>query len=189
MAELAAEAMAAAADLAAPPATIDFFALFGLPCRYPMDRPQLDRHYDALQRQLHPDNYVAASAAERDLALRRSSQVNEAYQTLRSPLARARHLLVCRGVASDDELQEGTVDDSAFLMANLELREQIAALAERGDGPGLRQLAHSQTAAFEALAEDFGRADVEGRGAAALELFRRMQFVAKLRDDAEQRAA
>ncbi len=42
---------------------------------------------------LHPDNFVRASEATRQLSLDRSSQLNDAYRTLRDPVARVAYLL------------------------------------------------------------------------------------------------
>ena len=61
----------------------DHFALFGLPRRYSIDLPELEKLYRDVQTRVHPDKHVNLSDAERRLAMQWSTQVNEVYQTLR----------------------------------------------------------------------------------------------------------
>jgi molecular chaperone HscB len=81
---------------------IDFsrnhFELFGLPERFQFDAALLDRAYHRLQGEVHPDRYAAAGATEQRLALQSSARVNEAYQALKDPVARAQYLLLLHGV-------------------------------------------------------------------------------------------
>ena len=52
----------------------------------------LDRAYFALQRQWHPDRFVAKPAAERARASTEAAALNDAYRTLKDPLSRAVYL-------------------------------------------------------------------------------------------------
>jgi len=104
---------------------IDFsrnhFALFGLPERFRFDPALLDRAYRALQSEVHPDRFAHAGEAEQRLALQSSARVNEAYQALRDPVARAQYLLSLHGV---DALREtDTSLPVEFLEQQLERRE------------------------------------------------------------------
>ena len=69
------------------------FELFGLPQRFHLDLAQLEQAYRGIQSQVHPDRFVQASDAERRVSMQSATQVNEAYRTLKNPLARARYLL------------------------------------------------------------------------------------------------
>src|ERR1700690_3198203 len=69
------------------------FELFGLPQRFHLDLTRLDEAYRGIQSQVHPDRFVNASATERRISMQSATQVNEAYRTLKDPLARARYLL------------------------------------------------------------------------------------------------
>ena len=79
---------------------------------------QLDRII-ASQNELVSQNQVLT---ERVAALSRSRALNDAYQTLKKPVARAEYLLARAGVKIGDNEQL----DPAFLMEILELREELA---------------------------------------------------------------
>ncbi len=74
------------------------FELFGLPARFAVDTAALEARYLELQREVHPDRFAAASQAEQRVSTQLATRVNEAYQTLKSPLKRAGYLLQLRGV-------------------------------------------------------------------------------------------
>jgi len=77
---------------------------------------------------LHPDNFVRASEFERNLSLERSSQLNDAYRTLREPIARVEYLLEHLGVR-----KEGTTKQQAppeLLEEVFELNESLDELRD-----------------------------------------------------------
>ena len=71
----------------------DFFSFLGLPRKLRIDIADLEQRYRALSRQFHPDYFYNASAAERRASLERSSYLNDAYRTLKNPVARVEYLL------------------------------------------------------------------------------------------------
>jgi molecular chaperone HscB len=75
------------------PRGADYFAFFGLPQKLTLDLADLEQRFHSLSWKLHPDNFVRASEDERQLSLDRSSQLNDAYRTLRDPVARVEYLL------------------------------------------------------------------------------------------------
>ena len=81
------------------------FELFGLPQRFHLDLAQLDQAYRGIQSQVHPDRIARASDTERRVSMQSATQVNEAYRTLKNPLARARYLLSLQRVDIDSEEQ------------------------------------------------------------------------------------
>ena len=101
------------------------FQLFGLPVSFALDTEMLAERYRILRQTVHPDLFATAGDREKRLALQASTLVNEAYQTLRDPLARASYLLLVRGASLGDDQQ--TTQDMAFLMEQMELREALAA--------------------------------------------------------------
>lgn len=107
------------------------FELFGLPVSYEVDQSTLAEHYRELQRTVHPDKYANAPDQERRLAVQRAAQINEAFQTLKSPIRRARYLLEMRGMEFDE--QRETAIDPAFLMEQIELRESLAEIPKADD--------------------------------------------------------
>src|SRR5581483_5336109 len=83
--------------------SLDHFRLFGLPARYRIDAAALERAYRGVQGAVHPDRYAGAGDAQKRLALQASARANEAYRTLRDPIARAEYLLALRGVDATSE--------------------------------------------------------------------------------------
>ncbi len=76
----------------------DYFMFFGLPRRLQIDPQDLERRFRELSRKFHPDFFYNASSAERLASLERSSYLNDAYRTLRSPAARVEYLLAVEGI-------------------------------------------------------------------------------------------
>src|SRR6266446_5940187 len=73
--------------------TVDYFAIFGLPRKLWIEMSTLEQKFLQMSWKLHPDNFVNASEQERDLSLKRSSELNDAYRALRDPVARVEYLL------------------------------------------------------------------------------------------------
>jgi len=99
------------------------FALFDLPEQFALDAPALDHAYRTVQAQVHPDRFAAAGDAQKRIAMQWATRTNEAYQTLRDPLKRARYLLSLRGI--DVGAENNTAMEPAFLMQQMEWRENI----------------------------------------------------------------
>lgn len=110
--------------MAEPSGARNFFELFGLPESFDLDVPDLAERYRDLARRFHPDRFAQSPPAERRLSLEMTATLNEALQTLRDPLARARYLLGLRGVDTGEETD--TKMSAGFLMIQMELREQLA---------------------------------------------------------------
>jgi molecular chaperone HscB len=93
-----------------------------LPVQFDLDPAVIERAFFDKTRELHPDRFASGPAAERVAALSRSRALNDAYQTLKKPVARAEYLLARAGVNIGDNEKL----DPAFLMEILELREELA---------------------------------------------------------------
>jgi molecular chaperone HscB len=78
----------------------DYFAFLGLPRKLNIDEPVLESRFRALSRQFHPDFFYNATPAERLASLERSSYLNDAYRTLKQPIARVGYLLELEGFAA-----------------------------------------------------------------------------------------
>src|SRR5437764_1492617 len=74
------------------------FELFDLPSRFVVDVAALEARYHERLREVHPDRFAAAPELERRASMQLATRVNEAYQTLKSPLKRAVYILRLRGV-------------------------------------------------------------------------------------------
>ena len=100
----------------------DAFHRLGLPRRFVLDAGDLERAYLGNARAVHPDYHLAGSSADRDASLELSAAVNEAYNTLRDPFARAEHLLALAGGPTAAEHKQVP---PAFLAEMLDAREEI----------------------------------------------------------------
>jgi molecular chaperone HscB len=114
----------------------DHFSLFELPRRFSLDHAELDGRYRDMQARVHPDRHAHLGDVERRLAMQWSTQVNEAYQTLRRPLARAEYLLKLAGI---DVHQERTMP-TEFLVKQMEWREAVEEARGAADEAALDHL-------------------------------------------------
>ncbi len=79
----------------------DYFEFFGLPRKLDLNADDLQRRFYQLSRELHPDRYTRAAQAERERALEASAILNDAYRTLRDPIARAEYAIGASGDGGD----------------------------------------------------------------------------------------
>jgi molecular chaperone HscB len=91
-----------------PPVSVNFFSFFGLPRKLNIDVPQLEREFYRLSRKLHPDLYARASGQEQEWSLEKSSQLNDAYRTLKDPISRTQYLLQLEGVQLEEQSKAAT---------------------------------------------------------------------------------
>ena len=103
----------------------DYFAFLGLPRRLHLDPAELEQRFRTLSRQFHPDYFYNAPPAERRASLERSSYLNDAYRTLKQPIARVEYLLQLEGFAPGGPEQGSTVPPA--------LLEEVFALNEELD--------------------------------------------------------
>ena len=86
----------------------DYFALFGLARHLHVELSALEKAFYAKSRRLHPDRFAAKPAAEQEAALAASSQLNDAYRTLREPIARTEYLLGLEGIQMEEQSRAAT---------------------------------------------------------------------------------
>lgn len=115
----------------------DHFALFGLPRAFRIDSDALDRGYRKIQAQIHPDRFADADEAAQRRSLQWATKANEAYQTLRKPLSRARYLLALLG--HEVKTENNTTMSMAFLMEQMEWREAVVEARAAGNVAGLEE--------------------------------------------------
>jgi len=167
---------------AVPDLQQNFFQLFELPEHFRQDSARLDQQYHALQTQVHPDKFSHLAEPERRLSMQWATRVNEGYQILRSPIARARYLLALRGVDTQEETNTAMPMD--FLMAQMEWREAIEDARQSGDIGALdkldARLKHETRTLQDLLAV---KIDDEQGYAAAAEAVRKLKFLEKLAEE------
>jgi len=162
----------------------NFFDIFGLPVSFEIDTVALAETYRELQRAVHPDRYANASDRDRRVAVQRAANINEAFQTLKSPLQRARYILQLRGVDFDD--QKDTSFDSEFLMEQIELREALAELKHDPDALSrLNDLMQDINRRIQAMQAELAAGIGEDELERAKTLVHKLQFLYKLRIESE----
>lgn len=152
------------------------FELFGLAARFSLDGEALERSYREIQSRVHPDRFAHAGEAERRASLQWTTRVNEAFQILKNPVTRARHLLELHGV--DVAFETNTAMPPEFLMQQMELRE---ALEQAKDSARLDELKKKLRQSRSALEREVEEAiDTKKDYAGAAGLVRKLQFLDKL---------
>ncbi len=129
---------------------MNHFTLLQLPASYTLSEQTLEAAYFAAQRHYHPDRFVNKSPEERLAAAQKSADINTAYNTLKHPLSRAKHLLTLAGVGV---AHDHSTEDTAMLADIMDLQEQIA----EGKAPNIAAL-RAQTEAI--LADAFAHGDL-----------------------------
>lgn len=110
----------------------DYFAFLGAPRKLNLDASDLEQRFRTLSRQFHPDYFYNATPAERRASLERSSYLNDAYRTLKNPIARVEYLLGLEGFSARSP---GDSADNAEGVAKVpaKLLEEVFALNEELD--------------------------------------------------------
>ncbi len=91
-----------------PAVPVDYFTFFGLPYKLNIETAKLEREFYDLSRHLHPDINAIASEREQQWSLEKSSQLNDAYRTLKNPIARTEYLLRLQGVRLEEQSKAAT---------------------------------------------------------------------------------
>jgi molecular chaperone HscB len=133
---------------------MDYFEIFSLPPHLTLDTASLEKSFYALSRKLHPDRFASRPAAEQEAALAASSELNDAYRTLKDPIARTEYLLKLEGIELEEQSSAATATarasgtakkqvvpedllEEAFEL-NMQLEEMRAAKKFGEDDPQLR---------------------------------------------------
>lgn len=166
-------------------APADFFAVLQLAAACELDAGLLERNYRSLQGQWHPDRHSGGTAEARLAAVQMSSLINDAYTTLKSPLARAAHLLALRGCDVGQVRQADLAPE--FLLQQMQLRDRLEQVGE-GKGGAADEAAIASLAAETRVAwAGHWQALVAAVGADQFDVARRefhkLQFMSKLQDE------
>jgi molecular chaperone HscB len=157
----------------------NYFEIFGLAPAYALDLMHLDSAYRDIQSKIHPDRYANAGDAERRASMQMTTQVNEAYRTLKSPVQRAIYLLALNGV--DAGFETNTAMPRDFLVEQMELREK---LEEAKSGSDLDVISRDLAVARRAIENQIqAKIDGEHDYAAARDLVRKLMFLERFGED------
>lgn len=119
----------------------DYFALLGEPRRPWLDPESLKKKFLALSSAAHPDRVHSTTSEEKAAANKQFAELNTAFNCLREPKDRLRHLLELELGAKPNDLQEIPPDLADLFLQVAGLRQAaIQFLAERAkaDSPVVR---------------------------------------------------
>lgn len=163
----------------------DFFEIFAIPVAWQVDSRQLQSRYLKLQQEFHPDRYASQSDTEKRLAVQTASLINQAYDTLKSPLKRAQYLLELKQI--DASQDSHITSDGAFLMEQIELREALSEVRDSDDPfAALDSLRTGVEGSFAEQQNQFQAQYQDSDFDHAFNTVAKMQFSSKLLDEIEQ---
>ena len=122
----------------------DYFSYLGVPRKLALDIPVLEQNFRTLSRQFHPDYFYNATPAERRASLERSSYLNDAYRTLRQPIARIEYLLELEGLPAggngegSKQVPASLLEDVFALNEELDTVREMRAAGAAGGAVGCR---------------------------------------------------
>ena len=118
--------------------SLNFFTLLQLPEAFVIDLEKLNQNYQSIQKEIHPDRFASFDDEAKLESIKKTAQLNDAYQTLKSPIRRAEYLLRLNGIDIHDEKYTAVSQD--FLMQQMEWREELE--TEKQNKVALEKLAH-----------------------------------------------
>jgi len=147
------------------PQAVDYFALFEMPRKLWIEMAALEKKFLQLSWKLHPDNFVNATEQERELSLKRSSELNDAYRTLRDPVGRVEYLLGIEGARKEGEHKQQAPPE--LLEEVFTLNESLDELREaKASGDDLSALKSQLQAAEKHFQEKLAEVDAQLQDAA-----------------------
>jgi len=99
--------------------TQNYFELFNLPEKFQIDSVKLQENYRSIQKEIHPDRFATSTEIEKTQSMIKSTQVNDAYQTLKSTIKRAKYIL-----SLHKSIEKITLSPD-FLMQQMEWEEHL----------------------------------------------------------------
>ncbi|NOI56273.1 co-chaperone HscB [Vibrio coralliilyticus] len=163
---------------------MNYFELFGLPSQFQLDGSLLSSQFRELQKRFHPDNFASASERDRLMAVQKASEINDAYQVLKSPLSRAEYMLAENGVDIRGEQQ--TMSDPMFLMEQMELREELEDIPSSSEPEdALFDFDNKVSKIYKQHLKSVEQELNDGLWLQAAERVRKLKFIAKLKNEIE----
>lgn len=161
---------------------MNYFQLFNLEQKFSIELDKLTERFQTLQRTVHPDKFAHATKQEQLMAVKKSTLVNDAYQTLKNPIKRAEYMLLLRKV--DLPSEQASFSDNRFLMRQMELREMLEEVKYADNlSSAVFEVSQVLELEFEQLFKQMQIALLENTDEAnhsASELLRKLKFYQKL---------
>ncbi|OAZ12569.1 molecular chaperone DnaJ [Thalassospira profundimaris] len=159
---------------------MDHFTRFGLKRSFDLDIDEIEATYLKQQQKLHPDRFAAKSGREQAFSSQQAASLNEAFETLKNPVARAHYMLRLEGI--EPEGGEGhTVNDPQLLMEAMEMREALDDAADKITIDAMIKDTRKQARACE---KELGTAFDNKSYDAAKKLATRLRYLVKMTEEA-----
>ncbi len=163
--------------------TLDYFSNFSVERSFSVSVAELATRHRELQQNYHPDRYIGADAAKQRRAIQIAAYINEAFETLHSPLKRAIYLLQLEGMEPLSATNTHMPHD--FLLQQMSWREQMEDLSQVIDDVAAAEIAldamqDELTGVQTQLQTDFAEQYQTQQWQAAETTVRKMQFIHKL---------
>jgi len=163
---------------------VNYFELFQLPVSLAVNTNELAVRYRDLQRQFHPDNVASEAESVKLAAMQQSVEINSAYNTLKQPLARAEYILVLQGIDLRHEQQ--TVKDTAFLMEQLDWREELDGLQKSPDEAAITRFQARVKTYYQQYFAELEQQLADALFEKAADTVRKLKFVQKMKDELDK---
>ena len=102
--------------------TKNYFEIFNLPEKFDIDLTVLQENYREIQKKIHPDKFTTSTENEKIQSMIKSTQINDAYKTLKLPLKRASYIT---SLHTDDKK---IILPPEFLMQQMEWEEYFESI-------------------------------------------------------------
>lgn len=167
---------------------MNYFQIFAFEDSFSIDLAKLSQVYQSLQKTVHPDRFAHASSQEQLIAVKKSTLINDAYQTLKDPIKRADYMLTLRNIERPSE--QASFSDNHFLMHQMELHEQLEDVKHANDvDDAIERMNNVLSSEFNALFEQMTAQIHDNSSAsntAACENLRKLKFYKKLQVDLDR---
>ena len=143
--------------------------------QFNIDLDRLQKSYRIIQAEIHPDKFVSGSQIEKNQSLIKSTEVNDAYQTLKNPIKRARYLIK---INLNSEENNSTLPPS-FLMQQMEWEEHLESISKQK--VELEKFSHLINSKYQKNIIALEKVcDKDNNWNGAMEILNELQFVEKL---------
>jgi molecular chaperone HscB len=143
--------------------------------QFKIDLNRLQQSYRIIQAEIHPDKFVSASQIEKNESLKKSTEVNDAYQTLKDPIKRAKYLVKIN--LNSNENNSTLPPD--FLMQQMEWEEHLESILEQTvELEKFRVLIDDEYQ--KTLSKLESTCDTDKNWSVALEILNEIQFIDRL---------
>ena len=143
--------------------------------QFKIDLNRLQQSYRIIQAEIHPDKFVSASQIEKNESLKKSTEVTDAYQTLKDPIKRAKYLVK---INLDSNENNSTLPPD-FLMQQMEWEEHLESILEQTvELEKFRVLIDDEYQ--KTLSKLESTCDTDKNWSVALEILNEIQFIDRL---------